>query len=181
MSTSTGSTYSTYLAAHDPEIYALIMTSPNFDLYDQNSKMLTKPWGKKIFRQMMKGDYRQWEASEQIKYYWNDRYRIEGLIALRDLLDQTMIPEVWQQNKTPIFIGYYYKDETAHDKIISITAIHDFLDQIQTPSSQVRAIAYPDSPGHVIGSSYMNPHWESVQDSIYSFVEEVLQILPTQN
>ena len=178
LSCSTGSTYSAYLAASDPEIYAQIMTAPNFDLEDPNSKILTGPWGKQILRKMIGGDYRSWEANEAIVKYWNDKYRIEGLIALRALLDQTMTPDIWKKNKTPYFIGYYYKDDIARDNIISIDAINEFNRHATTETSAKKVIAFDNAKGHVISSDLMNPNWESVQDSIFSYVEEVLYMKP---
>lgn len=179
MSTSTGSTLSTYLAANDPDIFAQLITSPNFDLADSNSKLLTKPWGKQVFRQMMGGDYREWTAPEAAKPYWNERYRIEGLIALRALLDQTMTPEIWSANKTPTFIGYYYVNEETCDNIISIDAIHEYAENCGTPAESLSIVPFADGFGHVISSIYMNKNWKSVQDSIFSFTEKVLKLSPT--
>ena len=178
MSTSTGSTLSTYLAANDPSIHAQLMTSPNFDLADENSKFLTKPWGKQILKQIVGSDYRQWKAPEAAKPYWNERYRIEGLIALRSLLDQTMTEAIWKQNIVPTFIGYYYKDENNMDKIISIAAINNYIEQCGTPSNELKVIPFADGYGHVISSVYMNKNWKSVQDSIFAFTEKVLRLSP---
>ncbi len=179
ISCSTGSTYSTYLAASDPAIYAQIMTSPNFDLEDQNSKMLTGPWGKQILRKMIGGNYRSWDANEEIVKYWNDKYRIEGLIALRGLLDQTMTPDIWKKNNTPYFIGYYYKDEQHKDNIISIDAISQFVELSSSDEDAKKVIAFDNAHGHVISSDLMNPNWKDVQDSIFTYVEEVLYMTPS--
>ncbi len=178
MSTSTGSTLSTYLAANDPSIHAQLMTSPNFDLADANSIFLTKPWGKQILKQIVGSDYRQWKAPEAAKPYWNERYRIEGLIALRSLLDQTMTEAIWKQNAVPTFIGYFYKDEDTMDKIISIAAIDDYVEHSGTPAPELKVIPFADGYGHVISSIYMNKNWKSVQDSIFAYTENVLQLIP---
>lgn len=181
MSCSTGSTYSSYLAANDSGIYAQIMTSPNFDLEDPNSKLLTGPWGKQIFRKIMGGNYRSWVAPEEAKPYWNEKYRIEGLIALRDLLDQTMTEDIWKQNKVPVFIGYFYVNEEKKDNIISIDAIKKYENTISSDPAEVTVIPFSQGLGHVISSSYMNPHWKTVQDSIFVFAEQTLQMQPTLN
>ena len=179
ISCSTGSTYSTYLAASDPDIHAQIMTAPNFDLEDQNSKILTGPWGKQILKKMIGGNYRSWEANEEIVKYWNDKYRIEGLIALRALLDQTMTPDIWKRNTTPYFIGYYFKDEVHKDNIISLDAVAEFHAISSTADEAKKVIAFDNARGHVISSDLMNPNWKDVQDSIFTYVEEVLYIKPS--
>ena len=125
---------------------------------------------------MIGGDYRTWNASEKIKKYWNDKYRIEGLIALRDLLDQTMTKEVWQKNKTPYFIGYYFENESKKDNIISIEAVRRYSEVANTPDHQSKVIPFSQGRGHVISSQMMNPQWSIVQDSIFSFAENVLEM-----
>ncbi len=177
-SCSTGSTYSTYLAAEDSGIHAQIMTSPNFDLHDSNSKFLTGPWGRQMLKFLVGDDYREWTAPESAKPYWNQRYRIEGLIALRDLLDQTMTPEIWRANKVPTYIAYYYRDEKNFDDIISIPAIKKFAETASIPQEKLKVDVIDDAQGHVISSKHMNTNWERVQDSIFSFAEKVLDMEP---
>lgn len=176
VSTSTGSTFSIFLAANDPDIKALIMTSPNIDLEDSNSHLLVKPWGKQIFRMMMDGNYREWEANDTIQKYWTTKNRIEAHVALRDLLDQTMTKDIFEQINIPTFIGYYYRDETNKDNIISIDAIDKFGKTISTPKSEVKIQAFANARGHVIGSKYMNDNWKDVQDSIIDFINDVVVI-----
>ena len=171
MSCSTGSTYSTFLAAADTAIVAQVMLAPNFDLHDPNSKLMVKPWGKNLMQYMMGGNYRDWGGNDEIRKYWNTVDRIEGYIALRALLDQTMTKDIFKKNDTPTFIGYYYKDEAHKDEVISISAIKNYTKEISTPASDIKVIPFSTASGHVICSSYMNPQWASVQDSIYRFLD----------
>ena len=181
MSTSTGSTLAAYLAANDPEIHALICTSPNFDLYDSNSHLLVMPWGFQLFRQMMGGNYREWNASDDINKYWTTKNHIKGHIALRHLLNQTMTDETFKAIEQPVYISYYYKDDEHMDKIISIDAIKKFGQLLSTPKASVRIEAFDNARGHVISSMYMNENWEDVQNSIFDFCEDVLQIPAVQD
>ncbi|MDA8693533.1 alpha/beta hydrolase, partial [Saprospiraceae bacterium] len=178
ISTSTGCTLGTYLAANDPAIKGLIMTAPNFDLHDSNSHLLLKPWGKQIFRKMMGGDYRSWDTNSEAKNYWTTKNRIEGAIALRSLLDQTMTDETFSKINIPVFIGYYYKNSTSFDRIISIDAIKEFGKKIQTPEDKKEIIPISTGRGHVITSKYMNPEWEAVQRKIFKFAQEKLNLKP---
>lgn len=177
MSTSTGSTLSVYLAANDPDVDALIMLSPNFELYDPMSKLMTKPWGKQLLKYIKQGDYHEWEdMPENIDQYWYRSSRIEGLLALRSLIDQTMTKETFQKINIPYYVGFFYKDENAFDDVISIDAIKTFDKMTSTNSDKKMVVPFANAHGHVIGCSCLNPNWEDVQDSIFSFCENILGI-----
>lgn len=181
VSTSTGSTLATFLAANDPEITALIMTAPNIDLHDQNSRLLVRPWGKQLFRKMMGSNYREWQTSEDARKYWTTKNRIEAHIAIRDLLNQTMTIKTFENINQPVYIGYYFKDEEHKDKIISIDAIKLFARSIYSSRDSVRMHAFKNASGHVISSKYMNSNWKDVENSIFKYCEQVLKmpVVPT--
>lgn len=174
ISTSTGSTYSSYLANGDESIAAQIMLAPNFALNDPNSKKITGRWGKQLFKMSMGGDYRTWEATDKVKDFWQTTARIEGYVALQGLLEQTMTEETWKQNSVPTFIGYYYKDEANSDKIISIPAIKRYAEVASIPKDKLVVKEFADAGGHVIGSSYMNENWNAVEKEIFKFSDKVL-------
>jgi esterase/lipase len=171
---STGCTLGTYLAAHDPDIHSLILTSPNFDLYDTKSHLMLKPWGRSILRYVVGGDYRTWETNTEAKKYWTTKNRIEGLIALRSLLDQTITDETLKNINIPVFAAYYYKNSRSFDKIISIDAVKDFGKKISTPEDMKEIIPISTARGHVMTSSYMNDEWEAVQRKIFKFAQTKL-------
>lgn len=175
ISTSTGSSYASYLANGDKDIAAQIMLSPNFAVNDSKAKKITGRWGKQMFKQAMGSDYREWEAKNpKVKEYWQTKARIEGYIAMQAMLDQTMTEETWSKNKVPTFIGYYYKDESAHDQVISIPAINRYIEVAAIPKDKLKVVPFSDAQGHVIGSQFMNDNWQSVQDEIFVFADKVL-------
>lgn len=176
ISCSTGSTLSAYLAAEDKDIAAMIMLSPNFELYDPAVKVITKPWGFKIAKKIAGGDYHSWDAPDDALPYWYDKYRMEGVAALQSLLDQTMTDEIFEKITHPIFVGYFYKDEEVQDFTISVDKIREVEELIKTPVNQKQFIAYPDGDAHVFNSPIFNAEWEKVQTDIYSFMEDVLRI-----
>ncbi len=176
MATSTGAALATYLAASDPEIEALILTAPNFDIYDKNSRLLVGPWGLVLFRYMMGGNYREWPASEEARRYWTSKNRIESHIAIRDLLNQTMTKETFQAIDQPAYLSYYYRDQDNMDKVISIEAVKKFASHMSTPEEKLWIRAFDNARGHVISSSIMNPNWEDVQNSIFEFCDSVLEL-----
>ncbi|MEL7220675.1 MAG: alpha/beta hydrolase [Bacteroidota bacterium] len=180
MSTSTGGTLSLYLAAADPDIHSLILYSPNIDIFDQSSHLLNAPWGEHITRQIIGSDYREWdgEVSDTTKMFWTTRYRLRGLHALRELMDQSMQPTTFQQVTQPTFVSYYYENEEAQDNVVSVEAIKEMFPQLGTPDAQKRIVQNTTAKTHGIASSLWNEDWQTVQADTYSFAEEILGLRP---
>ena len=174
MATSTGGTLGTYLAASDRDVSALILFSPNIDLYDRKSRMLNGPWGKVIARLFFFGQYRQWEASAEIKKFWTTRYHLDGLHALRQLTTKTMTPRVFRQIEQPVFVAYYYRDEDHQDEFVSVRKMHEFMRQIGTPEQYRRSHRAANANAHPIASALWNENWADVQDAATTFLQEVL-------
>ena len=179
MCTSTGGTLGIYLAAHDPEIEALICYSPNIDIFDPNSKMLTKPWGLQIVRLVMGSDYRQNEAPDEFKKYWQTKYRIEGLVSVRSLIDHTMTNETFSKVSQPIFVGGYYKDEETQDNVVSVEAMRQMMPQLGTIESQKQMVEFPVG-AHVLANPLRNPEVEPVKLASFQFAEEVIGLKPIE-
>ncbi|GLR15783.1 alpha/beta hydrolase [Portibacter lacus] len=178
ISCSTGSTLSAFLAANDPDIYAQIMFSPNFELHDKTTKLLTKPWGLNLARRIKGGNYHQWNAPARARPFWNHKYRLEGVIALQSLIDDTMEAEVFREIKQPIFVGYFYKDEQTRDFTVSTEKIQEVEHLLGTPEDLKEFIAYPDGKKHVFISPLFNENWERVQDDVIDFLDEKLKLEP---
>ena len=154
MSCSTGSTLSIYLAAQNPDdIEAMIMYSPNIDLANNTSELVTLPWGKQIIRSII-GKYRKTHHapdSEAAKYTTNV-YRTEGIICLKALIEETMTRENFNKIICPYFLGYYYKNEKEKDHIVSVDAMLKFDSQSSTPKDLKRLVSFPNTGTHVIPS-----------------------------
>lgn len=179
MCTSTGGTLGLYLAAHDPDIAALICYSPNIDIYDPTSQALTMPWGLQLVRAVMGSNYREYEAPEEFKKYWQTKYRIEGLISVRSLIDHTMTPETFSAIKQPIFVGCYYKDEENQDNVVSVEAIRQMMPQLGTPDNLKKLVEFPVG-AHVLTNPIRNPDVASVQEATFQFADEVLGLKTRQ-
>lgn len=169
MSCSTGGTLSVYLAANDPELYALILLSPNISIYDTNAKMLTGPWGESIAHRII-GEYRE-VPIERTHPYWSGTYHINGLIALQSLIDRTMTDEIFSKITIPVFMGYYYKNEEEQDKVVSVKAMKDFYNKISTPIELKEEHSFQNAGNHVISSKYKNDNWQEVYNSVSEWVK----------
>ena len=161
MSTSTGGTLSIYLAGANPDmIDAMILFSPNIEIADQSTKILTMPWGLQLGK-MIAGDFRSFEDNEPLEeQFWTSKYRIEAIVALQKLLDETIEEEVFRKVSQPYLLGYYYKSDTAKDNVVSIAAIKEFARSTSTPDQQVQVVEFPNVGEHVIASYIKSKDWK---------------------
>ena len=174
LSCSTGGTLSAYLAAENPElIYAQMTYSPNIDLADGTSELLTLPWGLNLAQQVSGSEYRHVPIPETCAPYWTMDYRLEGIIALKAMIEGTMSSDVFKKIKQPLFVGYYYKDEENKDKTVSIPAMKAFFEEVSTPNTQKVIHAFPNG-AHVMLSPLQSTNLDAVREETFKFAEEVL-------
>ena len=179
LSTSTGGTLSIYLSAYNPDqVHGQILLSPNIDLFAQITDVLTYPWGLEI-AQLLNGEYNHIrDIQGEGTNYWTMTYRIEGVLALKYLMEATMTKTVFEKMETPFFLGYYYKNEEEQDHVVSVDAMKVFYEQAGTPEKMKREKAFPDAGHHVIGSRFKSQSIPAVEEGVYQYVEEVLGMEP---
>jgi len=184
MGTSTGGTLMLKLAAEFPEMMSgLILLSPNVAINNSAAFLLSKPWGLKIARSVYKGNYRVTNndfASEDCKY-WNCKYRLEAIVYLQQLVEATMTKETFAKINTPLFLGYYYKDEQNQDQTVKVDAMLKMFDEIGTPENLKQKVAFPEAGVHPIGSKLFSKSWQEVEKTSYRFAEEKLGLAPVNN
>lgn len=181
MGCSTGATLGAYLAAHHKDdIAALLFYSPNIDLEDPNSRFITWPWGLKLLRKMTGGNYHNVNYNNEGKKYWNEKYRLEGIIALKALINQTMTLPTFQKIEQPLFMASYYKNDEERDKVVSYTAMQNFFSNVATKPNQKEWIKYPDANNHVFISHLNSFDVQRVVDDTAAFLEAQLQLQPVQ-
>ena len=175
MSTSTGGTLALQLASVYPEIAGLILYSPNIEVFNPSAPLLDNPWGLQIGRAVLKSNY------VDIKYkdsaypkYWNSHYRIEGVVALQNLLEATMTEATFKKIHQPTLALYYYKDEAHQDNVVKVTAIQKMMQQIATPANLKMEIAIPNAGNHVIASPIVSNDIVSVEKATAKFMKEVI-------
>lgn len=179
MGTSAGGMLTLYLAANHPEIHSLIIYSPCIETANPGLKLATKPWGKQLLDQIMGGEhvdithYKPDRAN-----YWLTRYHTNGLITLQTMMDQYMIPEQFAKVKQPLFMGYYYKDEENQDNVVSVPAMLAMYDQLSTPASLKRKVAFPEAGEHVIASHFTSTDLAGVERETRKFMQDVLKLQP---
>lgn len=174
MSCSTGGTLALYLSAADPDIYANILLSPNIALADPNAFILTGPWGLQIAK-MVVGTHRNWKPeNDSIARYWTSNYRVEGVIALKQLLEQTMSKSVFEKVRQPVFMGYYYKNDKEQDQTVSVPAMLKMYEELGTPKDKKVKVAFPNAGAHVICSQWSSKDLDGLTKEVFQFAENQL-------
>lgn len=176
MATSTGGTLALYLAGGDADIASILLYSPNIEIYDKNAKILTGPWGLQLAKAVKKSDYHEFEASAEKKKYWTTKYRVEALTHLQALVDNTMISETFQKVDQPVFLGYFYKNDSIQDNVVSVPGMLKMYNELGTDASLKRKKAFSNVGDHVMTSSITSKDLESVQQETNRFLEEVLKL-----
>ena len=176
MASSTGATLSTYLAAHNPsKVDALLFYAPLISLADASGKLLSYPWGLQIARKVNGNNYHKFkEVPPGVEKYWTPQYRLEGLVAVQHLLDETMIPSVFERITQPLFVSYYYKDEENQDQIVSIEAIKSFFNSVSTPDNQKVLAELSEAGGHVLLSNLQAKNLDEVRTETFKFLDKLL-------
>jgi pimeloyl-ACP methyl ester carboxylesterase len=178
MGTSTGGTQALQLAAAYPEdVSALVLLSPNIEINDPNAFLLNNPWGLQLARLVKKSDYIQ--ASDQRDIYrkhWYGTYRLEGAVALQEMIETTMTPETFRAVRQPLLLLYYYRDAQHQDPVVRVSAMRAMFEQLSTPDSLKKQVAIPGAGDHVIGSYIKSKDLSSVQREIHQYAEQVLRL-----
>ena len=175
MGTSTGASLALMLAAEFPEIKALILLSPNIEIFDGTAWLVNNPWGLQIARMVTGSDYIFSEDTRPIyKQYWSYGYRIEAVAQLEELLETAMKPEVFKKVNQPVLMLYYYRNKINQDSVVKVEAMQKMYDQLGTAADKKRKVAIPNAGNHVIGSFIKSHDIESVEREIEKFMEEVL-------
>jgi len=105
-------------------------------------------------------------------------YYLEGYISLAGLVENTMKEETFEKIEQPVFLAYYYKNEEEQDPVVSVAAMLEMYDQLGTPSSLKRKVAFPEAGNHVISSVYRSGDWQGVYEASADFLEEVMHLNP---
>ena len=181
MSTSTGGTLSLKLAAEFPDIYGLILLSPNIAINDSKAWMLNNHWGLQIAK-LVKGKYMHAKDTTAIyKQYWYHQYRTEAVVQLEELLEKTMVESVFKKVTQPALVLYYYKDEQHQDAVVKVTAIKRMFNQLGTPQNLKRMVAVPEAGDHVMGSWIKSKDLEKVEGECEKFAREILRLKEYSN
>ncbi|PWT77500.1 MAG: alpha/beta hydrolase [Bacteroidetes bacterium] len=176
MSTSTGGTLALQLAAAYPDkVAALILLSPNIAINDPFAWVLNDHWGLQIARMVKKSDYVVSSDDRPLyKQYWNKPYRLEGAVALEELLETTMNKETFEKIHQPVLLLYYYQDDHHQDEVVKVSSMLTMFDELGTPAGLKRKMAMPLTGNHVLASPIKSGDVPGVENQVQLFMEQVL-------
>jgi esterase/lipase len=179
MGTSTGGTLAIQLAAAFPEIFSLVLYSPNIAINDGNAWLLNNPWGLQIAR-LVKGSNFNIAGSNTKEYnkYWNHEYRLESTVQLEELLETTMDTDHFVKLHQPTLVLYYYKDEKQQDKVVKVSAMKNMFEHISTNDSLKKMVPVPEAGNHVLASPIQSKDIVTVEKETRKFLNEVLHLNP---
>lgn len=175
--TSTGGTLTLKLAATYPDIYSIILISPNVAINEDLAFLANNPWGLQMSR-IVRGGKEEIvkDKSDEYKKYWYTQYRLESVVQLEELVETTMIEETFKNVKQPTLLVYYYKNEQEQDPVVKVDAMLKMYDELGTPADLKSKVAIPNGRNHVLGSHITSKDLESVQKAIDGFVTKTLKI-----
>ncbi|MFM6936595.1 MAG: alpha/beta hydrolase [Aquirufa sp.] len=154
LGTSFGGAMSLVLATKHPEIKALMLYGPCIAIKDPTAPLVDNPWGLQLARAVMRSDFRDIPSvSPGHKNYWSLHYRLEGIVAIQNFLTHEMTDETFEKVKVPVFLGYYYQDETHQDNVVSVQAMRDMFPKLGSKIKKEQA--FPLSGYHVITSDIL--------------------------
>jgi esterase/lipase len=176
MATSTGGTLALKLAAEYPEISSLVLFSPNIAINDPLAWVANNHWGLQVAH-LVKGKYNITDDTTELeKKYWYNKYRMESVVEMQELLETTMKASLFEKIKQPVLLLYYYRDEDHQDKTVKVSAMKRMFRQLGTTDSLKREIAVPNAGEHVIGSYIKSKDVETVLNECEKFGTEILQL-----
>ena len=160
----------------DPAIAALGLFGPNIAVFDPKAKLLSKPWGLQIARLVKGGNYHYMVTNnEEKKKYWTTKARLEATLQMQKFLDIKMRRSTFSKVTVPVFLGYYYKNDSLQDQVVSVPAMLKMFDQLGTADSLKFQMAFPEIKDHVLTSSLSTSEYEHVAREAINHFMKVLK------
>jgi hypothetical protein len=110
------------------------------------------------------------------KQYWYDKYRLEAVGELQEIIEDKMTKATFEKIEQPCLTLYYYKNEQEQDSTVSVPAILEMEKALGTPENLKEAIAIPTAGDHVMGSYITSKDLPSVQRQMEKFAIEKLHL-----
>ncbi len=179
MSTSTGGTLALKLASVYPDkVSALINYSPNVKIKERMAWMLNNPWGITLLNMQSENGYviNSGDEDSVINQYWTTKYRIEALPQLQELIETTMVKEVFKSIKIPSLTIAYYKDRKHQDPTVKVSAMKWMHRKLGTPKNLKKYIKLGSVGVHPLASGLRSKDLEGVERETSIFIEEILAI-----
>ena len=176
--TSMGGALSLILASERPDMQSLLLYSPCVREYGDQLDAFFEPWQGYLMEKAMTNEYGVLESPREgdKAKYWSEAYHVNGYASLAVLLRSKMIQKTFEKVNQPLFLAYYYKDEQHQDQVVSVPAMLEMYEQVDTPGEVKRKQLFPEAGDHVIASSITSKDWQGVLDASIDFLENVAHV-----
>ncbi len=175
--TSMGGALTLLLASQQEDIKAIMLYSPAVRDNGGRLEPLFKPWSKFLMKKtMMENSVIHQERKGDKAAFWSEDYHIHAYESLAVLLYSMMNENTFKKIKQPLFLGYYYKSAEEQDFVVSVPKMLEMYQQVSSPESLKREVAFPQAGDHVIASSITSKDWEGVLFESIDFLENVVKI-----
>jgi pimeloyl-ACP methyl ester carboxylesterase len=94
-------------------------------------------------------------------------------VQLEELLETAMTKTTFEKIKQPTLVLYYYKNETAQDPVVKVSAMKEMFANIQTPSEKKKMVPIPNCGNHVMASPIQSKDIETVKKESALFLKNV--------
>jgi len=93
---------------------------------------------------------------------------------MQKFLDIKMRSATFKKVKVPVFLAYYYKNDSLQDQVVSVPAMLKMFDQLGTPDNLKRKQAFPNAGDHVLTSYLTTNNYEEVTEATLDFLSTVV-------
>jgi pimeloyl-ACP methyl ester carboxylesterase len=173
ISSSFGGALSCWLASRHPEIRALVLYSPCIRVNDPRAEIFAQPGGLEQAIKYAGSPIVEFKPmSKEFAQYWTTRYHMNGLAAFQTFLFGKINKETFEKIKCPVFMGYWYKDETVKDTVASVPAMLSMFDELGSVKKQ--KVAFPNVGNHAIATPVLSKDIFSVRRETERFLDGIM-------
>lgn len=175
--TSMGGALALMLASEQDDIESVVLYSPAIKDFGGRLDMFFNPWVKSLMENYYTEDgVVRIPREGDMARYWLEEQHVNGFTSLAVLLKSKMTPETFQQVNQPLFMGYYYADEEHQDFVVSVPAMLEMFETVNTPDHLKTKISFTGADNHVIGSEFTSEEWEDVLEATKYFLANTVGI-----
>lgn len=178
LSTSTGGTLATLLAAQFPDrVYGLINIGPNYQDDIPGTWMLNSNWGYELSHLVSTGDWREVSHDNPAaNQYWDTMYVAKALMELQVLVEAATQDSLLQKVTAPVLTMYYHKDDFNEDERVEVSVYPEVHQTFRTPADQVVLQALPTPETHFCGSDIMSKDVAITLQTAINFCRQTLNM-----
>ncbi len=168
ISASTGGTLAMWslAAGHEEGVVANILVSPNFGIKSRAARIVNWPGGLTLAK-WINGDYNSFTPqSEKHGKYWTERYPLEAVVPMLDLVD-----DVENMNKSDITVPHLFIYSPA-DKVVDVDDIEETAGSLTSADVVMHRFSEStDEYQHVLSGDACSPESTSTMvDLMYSYI-----------